>query len=135
MSVCLCRSNCSVAAIVASIILGVIAAVLRTTAVITLTPAFLWVALGIAVLYLAINLIISKNYTGVAQKSCVCPVLTVLLTAILGTILTSAILLGITFVATSIIGAIITGAQIAFLFLIFAETACLIKCLARCEEA
>ncbi len=134
MSVCSCKSNCSVVAIVASIIIGVIAAILRTTAAITLTPAFLWVALGVAVLYLAITLITSKSFSGVAQKSCFCPVLTVLLTAILGTILTSLILLGITFVATSIIGTIITGAQIAFLFLIFAETACLIKCLAKCDN-
>ncbi|MBQ3181658.1 MAG: hypothetical protein IJB50_02755 [Clostridia bacterium] len=135
MSVCFCKSNCSVVAVIASVIIGIIAAVLRTTAVITLTPAFLWVVLGIAVLYLAIILVKSASFSGIAQKSCICPVLTVLLTAILGAIVTSVILLGITFVATSIIGAIITGALLAFASLIFFETACLIKCLARCDDA
>ena len=134
MSICSCKSNCSVGAIIASVILGVIAAILRTTAVITVTPAFLWVVLGVAVVYLALLLMNSSTLSGTHSKSCVCPILTVLFTGILGAILTSVILLAITFVATSIIGAILTGALIAFFSLIFTETVCLIKCQTRCKD-
>lgn len=132
MSLCSCKNNCSVVAIIASIILGAIGAVLSTTAVITLTPAFLWVVLGVATVYLAILLILSTRFSNLSVKNCICPILSVLLTAILGAVLTSLILLGITFAATSIIGAIISGALIGFLSLIFAESVCLIKCLTRC---
>ena len=44
------KCNCALLATVASIAVGVIAAVLLFTAVITVAPAFYWVALGIAVL-------------------------------------------------------------------------------------
>ena len=132
MSFCSCKSNCSVVAVIASIILGAIGAVLSTTAVITLTPAFLWVVLGVATVYLAIILLSSARISSLPIKSCICPVLSVLLTAILGAVLTSLILLGITFATTSIIGTIISGALIGFFSLIFAETVCLIKCLTKC---
>ena len=52
-----CRVSCSVFAVVASLIIGIITAFLRITAVISLTPAFLWVLLGISVVYLAVTLI------------------------------------------------------------------------------
>lgn len=134
MSFCSCKSNCSAVAVIASIILGAIGAILSTTAVITLTPAFLWVVLGVAVVYLGLLLITSARFSNVSVKSCICPVISVLLTAILGAILSSLILLGVTFAATSIIGTIISGVLIGFFSLIFAETVCLIKCLTRCDN-
>ncbi len=135
MSVCSCKSNCSVVSIIASIIIGVIAAVLRATAVIAVTPAFLWVVLGVAVVYLAIALLTTAHSASPSARGCICPVLSVFLTGVLGAILTSVILLAINFSATSIIGAILTGGLAAFFSLIFTETACLIKCLARCDDA
>ena len=126
------KYSCGVLAVLGSIIVGVIAAILRYTAVITVTPAFLWVVLGVAVVYLAIILLSSARFSNLAAKSCICPVFSVLLTAILGAVLTSLILLGITFATTSIIGTIISGALIGFFSLIFAETVCLIKCLTKC---
>ena len=131
---CNCRTNCIALAIISSLIVGIITAFLRLTAVITLTPAFLWVTLGIAVVYLAVILLTSSRTEVSNFRDCLCPTLSVLLFAILGTILTSLVLLAIEFVATSIIGAIITGALLAFLWLIFTSTACLAKCLAICEE-
>ncbi len=131
---CGCNSNCTALAILASIILGVVAAFLTITAVITVTPAFLWVALGIAVVYLGVTLVTSALARGSGTDSCVCQVLPVLLTGILGAILTSVILLAVTFAATSIVGAIITGALILFLSLILTITACLIRCLFNCDD-
>lgn len=132
---CNCRITCPLLAIVASIIIGIITAFLRITAVITLTPAFLWVVLGIAVVYLAITLLSAA----IAQNSdtrlgCLCPILSALLTGILGAILLAIVLLAIEFVATSIIGAILTGALLAFLSLLITSTACLVKCLIRCND-
>ena len=132
---CNCRISCPLLAIAASIIIGVITAFLTITAVITLTPAFLWVVLGIAIVYLAVTLISAS----IAQDSdtrlgCLCPIISTLLTGILGAILLAIVLLGIEFAATSIIGAIIAGGLLAFLSLLLTSTACLVKCLLRCND-
>ncbi len=130
---CGCKRSCTLLAVVASVIIGVITSLLTITGVITVTPAFLWVLFGIAVVYLAIVLItasINRNNNG----GCLCSILPALLTGILGTVLTSVILLAITFAATSIIGAIITGALLLFFSLIITSTACLTKCLSGCDD-
>lgn len=51
---CNCKCGCTLAVIVASLLIGVVAAFLQIMAVITVTPVFLWIALGIAVGFLAI---------------------------------------------------------------------------------
>lgn len=123
---CGCKSDCAGLAIVSSIIIGIITAFLRYTAVITVTPAFLWVTLGIAVVYLAVLLAVSPT---IRRTGCVCNNLPVLLAGILGTVLLSIVLLAIPFAATSVIGAIITGALLLFFSLIITTVACLINCI------
>ncbi len=131
-----CRNRCDFTgiAIVASLIIGIIAAFLTFSATITLTSAFLWVTLGIGVVYLAVALVSFALMGGVGGCNCLCRILTVLLIAILGTILFSLILLGVAFGAASTLGAIFSGGLIFFLFLIFTTTANLINCLADCEN-
>ena len=131
---CGCKSSCTGLSIVASIIIGIITAFLRFTAVITTTPAFLWVLFGIAVVYLAIALILPNLRKRPDEYACTCTPLSTLLVGILGTILTSVILLAIEFVATSIIGAIITGALLLFFSLIITSTVCLVKCSTGCGD-
>lgn len=131
---CSCRNNCTGLAIIASILIGVITAFLTITAVITVTPAFLWTVFGIAVVYLGVVLISASLGRGSGTRSCVCSILPVFLAGILGTILTSVILLAITFAATSIIGAIITGALLLFFSLVITSTTCLVKCVAGCSD-
>ncbi len=127
---CGCRGSCTTAALIASIAIGIIAAFLRITAAITVTPAFLWTVFGIAVVYLGVLLIASvsvkccDNY-----PCCIRTILTVLLLAILATVLFSVILLAIEFVATSIVGAVITGLLLLSFSLTLTETACLIRCI------
>ncbi len=128
---CSCKPACGTVSVIASIIIGIITAILSFTAVITLTPAFLWIVLGVAVVYQAVLLAVSA---GTRRSGCICSILPFVQTGILGAILTSVILLGITFAATSVLGAIIAGAALAFLSLIFTATACLIKCLANCDD-
>ncbi len=121
-----CKCSCSLYAFVASLVIGIIVAVLRYTAIIAVTPAFLWVALGIAVVYLAILFIVFATSEGVLKR-CATSALTVLLYAILAAILSSVILLGVGFATTSVLGAILTGVLLTSSALIFSETACLIK--------
>ena len=127
-----CRLNCTLVAVAASVIIGVITAFLRITAAITLTPAFLWVLLGIAVVYLAV-LVVSAAVMHRGVCECLCSIVSSVLAGILGTILLSVVLLGIEFVATSVIGAIIAGALLFFFSLTVTSTACLVRCLFSCE--
>ena len=120
------KPSCVSLAVIASAILGVIAAFLQITAVITVTPAFLWIALGIAIGYLAVLLATTQCCQGTTSCRCRCGAITAILAGILGTALISVILLAITFAATSIIGAILVGLLILFLSLIVSATACLI---------
>ena len=131
---CGCRRDCTLLAVLAAVILGVVAAFLQITAVITVTPAFLWVALGIAALYL-LGLVVT---TGLARRSecrlCLCSSLEAVLAGILGTILFSVVLLAVGITATSVVSAILVGLLVAFLTLTFTATACLTRCLADCEN-
>jgi len=130
---CSITNKCSILAVIISVIIGVITTVLTITAAITVTPAFLWVLFGIAVVYLLGVLVASPYIKISASKRCLCTVLPLLLLGILGTVITSVILLGITFAATSIAGAIITGLLLLFFFLVITSTICLVKCVADCD--
>ena len=128
---CSCKENCVALSAVASIILGIVAAFLAFTSVIAVTPAFLWVLFGIAVVYLGVVLL-TGSLSRRTVRSCICSVLPSFLTGALGTIVLSVILLGIAFGAGSVLGAILVGALIFFFFLLLTTTACLIKCAAEC---
>ena len=121
------RNTCTSIAVVISLIIGVVTAFLRVMAVITVTPAFLWVTLGIAIGYLAVLLagaLFSQNNIG---QTCAARTISAILVGILGTVLFSIVLLAIPFVATSIIGAIITGVLLFFFSLFVISTACFVK--------
>lgn len=130
---CECSYNCAGLAIVAAVVIGIITAILTFTATITVTPAFLWVLFGIAVVYLAVLLIAAATNQKGSARACICSNLRVALTGILGTILFAVVLLAITFAATSLIGAVITGALLAFFTLIVTSVSCLVTCIAGCS--
>ena len=126
------RRECSGIALIASLIIGIIAAFLQITGVITLTPVFSIVAFGIAIVYLAVTLLAASLSQGATECTGCCTSLNAALIGILGTILFSVILLAITFAATSVIGAIVVGALFFFFSLMITTIACLAKCLAGC---
>lgn len=128
------RCGCTLVAIIASVILGVVAAFLQFAGTITVTPAFLWVALGIAVGYLAVLVLGVALAGGRELCGCVCSVLQALLVGILGTALLAVVLLAIGIVATSILSAVLIGALVLTLSLTLTETGCLVLCLADCSE-
>lgn len=123
---CGCRNTCTSIAVVTSLIIGIVAAFLRFMAVITVTPAFLWVTFGIAIVYLAI-LLANALFAEGNTTSCAAKTVNALLGGIVGTVLFSVVLLAIPFAATSIIGAILTGVLLFFFSLIITTTACLVK--------
>lgn len=130
---CSCRCNCTAVAVVASLIVGIIGAFLQITGTITVTAAFLWVALGIAVVYLGLLAATAARERRGEGRSCVCSTLNTLLVAILGTILFALVLLAVSIVATSVVSAILVGIELFFLALVFTATACYVRCLADCE--
>lgn len=130
---CNCKSSCTEVSVIASIFVGIVTAFLTIMGIVAVTPAFLWVLFGIAVVYLAVILVTTaRNYESNLCR-CIRQALSVIFTGILGTVLTSVILLAFSFAATSIIGAIITGALLTFFSLILTSTVCLINCLSNCD--
>ena len=130
---CNCRFNCTLFAIISSVIVGVVAAFLQILGVITVTTAFLWVALGIGVVYLAGLVAASVLRRGTERPDCLCRSLNTLLIAVLGTILLSLVLLAVGIVATSVLSAILVGVLIFFLWLTVAASACYVRCAADCD--
>lgn len=128
---CNCEMGCTAKAVLASIIIGIVAAVLSFTGTITITPAFLWVLFGIAIGYLGIEVLTSS--AACSERKCCCRNLTAFFTGALGTVLTSLLLLGITFAATSVIGTIITGLLLFFFSLLVISAVCLVKCRNSCN--
>ena len=131
--VCRCRTSCTTWALIASIIIGVVTAFLQITGVILATPAFLWVALGVAVVYLGIQTVAAALARRRDSTGC-CRQLGTVLAGILGTILFSVVLLAVGVVATSILSAILVGVLLFFLALTVTGTACQIRCLTECGE-
>ncbi len=130
---CNCRFNCTLAAFISAIIVGVIAAFLQITGTITVGVAFLWVALGIGVVYLAGLLLASVLRRRTERPNCLCRALNALLSGVLGTILLSLVLLAVGIVATSILSAILVGFLLFFLWLTVSAAACYVRCATDCE--
>ena len=124
---------CTGLSVIASIIVGLLTGFLTFSATITVGTSFLWVAFGIAVVYLLVLALGAAHANG-NSKACICYNLPFLIVGILGTILTSLVLLAVGFAATSVIGAIITGLLLLFFTLTITQTACLSACLADCDD-
>ena len=133
MTNCNRRFSCLTLGVIASAIVGVIAAILTITAAITVTPAFLWVVFGVAVVALGV-LFVTAAFGDNSTRCCLCETLPALLLGILGSILVSVVLLAITFAATSIVGALLVGALLLFASLIVTATACTVRCLVNCDD-
>ena len=129
---CRPRCRCLLAAVIASVILGVVTAFLQITGTITVTTAFLWVVFGIAVVYLGVLVVAAALTGGEEASECLCATLNALLTGILGTALFAVVLLAVGIVATSILSAILVGILLFFFSLILSTTACLVRSLTDC---
>ena len=124
---CFC-GNCRIFAVLASVVIGVIAAFMQITGMITVTAAFLWVTLGVAVGFMALFVLTASHGRGC------CGALGVPLAGVLGTALLSVVLLAVGVTATSVVSAILVGALLSFFSLILAGSACYVRCVADCDE-
>lgn len=131
---CKLKCGCVVWALIASAIVGVLAAFLQITGAITVTPAFLWVALGVAVVYLAVVTVTTALARSRYTCSNLCAALNALLVAALGAALLAVVLLAVGITATSVVSAILVGLLLFFLALLLTATACYVRCLADCGE-
>lgn len=129
---CNCRGDCVVAALILSVIVGVFTAFLQILGVITVGTAFLWAALGIAVVYLAALVAAAALRRRTDRPACTCRILNLLLAGVLGTVLLSLILLAVGIVATSVLSAIGVGILLFFLWLILTASACYVRCESDC---
>ena len=128
---CCCKRDCTLIAVVISAILGVVAAFLQISGTITVTTTFLWATAGVAVVYLAV--LVASVVRG-AGRRCLCHALNGVLAGILGTVLFSLVLLAVGIVATSTLTAVLVGLVVASLALALTGSACLVRCLADCED-
>ncbi len=126
------RVECGFLAIAASVIAGVVAAIAQFTAIITLTPVFYIVALGVAVLFLAVLLALTPNLYKTACQGCNGN-LKLATIGILGTIVTSIILIAVGFAATSVLGAIFVGLLAASFALAITSIVCAVNCTGECR--
>lgn len=132
---CSCKLSCTALAVIAAVVVGVLTAFLQISGVVILGVVFLWVAFGIAVVYLWVLTLaaaLSRRAAGRGQDCCR-PLGTVL-AGVLGTIALAVVLLAVGVVATSVISAILAGILLFFFTLMLAATACYARCLADCTE-
>lgn len=130
---CNCNFNCTLAAVISSVVLGVVTAFLQILGIITVGTAFLWVALGIAVVYLAGLVWASALSRGRDRTPCLCRTLNTLLVGLLGTALLALVLLAVGVTATSVLSAVLVGILVFFLWLTLASSACYVRCVADCN--
>ena len=131
---CESKINCTGISFITSLILGIIAAFLQITAVIAIPPILLGSAIIVALVFLLVILLAVSLTQASASCRALCSVVSVLLLGILGSILFAAILLIIDIAATSVIGAILVGLLVFSFSLFILTTACLIKCIANCND-
>lgn len=131
---CNWRFNCTLTAVITAVIAGVVAAFLQILGIVTLTTAFVVGALIAGVAYLAVAfLAAAKLRQGDTRLCCLCRTLNTILVGVLGTILSSLVLLAVGITATSVLSAILVGILFFFLWLTLAATACFIRCAADCD--
>lgn len=131
---CSCRCSSAIAAIVISVIAGVVAAFLQIAGVITVAPVFLQAVFIIAVAYLGGAAIVTALACKCRSSNCACSCLELVLIGALGTILFSLVLLAVGIVATSVLSAVLVGILLAFFALLLTGTACYVNNLADCGE-
>lgn len=135
-STCTCtrKFNCIFLAIIASLIIGTITAILTITATLAIPAVLFWIFFGIAIAFLVLLLLIGA-FGDCTARGCTTASFAPLLTGIFGTLLTSLVLITVDFGGAGIISAIITGALLAFFSLIVTTIACLISCFtAHCND-
>ncbi len=130
---CNSRVDCSFLALAAAVIVGIVAAIAQFTAIVTFATVFYIVAFGVAVLFLAVLLALSPVLQRAECRGCGNFNIKLTTIGILGTIVTSVILIAVGFAATSVLGAIFVGLLAAFFTLTVTSVICTVNCASICD--
>ena len=131
---CNCRSNCVAVSIIFSVVVGIVTAFLTFAGLVAVATPFAVAAAIVAVAYLAVLFVVASLMRDSYSTECTCTALNVLLFNIIATFIVALVLLNFAFAATSIIGAIVTGLLLLFLTGTITASACLIRCITRCNS-
>ena len=120
--------DCSIFALVVSIIIGVISAILVGTGTIVVESYFLYGAVITALVYLAALVLAGSIGTGLCN--CGSSSVTYVLVGILGTILLAGILLAAV-IPVGLFGSLLSGVLVFFISLMLSSVACLVSCFCK----
>lgn len=129
---CTCRCNCALLSLIIGAVLGVLAAFTQITGGLTFPVAFLWSAVGLAAVYLAV--LLASVCCCRCDSPCLCTNLKLTLLGILGTALTGTILLVVGITATSVVSAILVGLLVLSLSVLLGGAACYVRSALGCGD-
>ena len=130
---CNTRVDCAFLAMATAIIVGIVAAIAQFTAIVTFTTIFYIVAFGVAALFLAVLLALVPVLYRVACQNCCAYNVKLATLGILGSVVTSIILIAGEFAATSVLGAVFVGVLAASFALMVMSIICTINCVSVCK--
>lgn len=133
MNICGCRTkcDCTIFAIIASVIVGIVTAFLSFSATLAV-PAFVyWIFFGVALVLLAFTLFTAPFVSRRKEDFCLCASLNTFLAGVFGTVLFSLVLLLIDLTA-GILASLLTGLLFGLFTLTVTSVACIVKNIADC---
>ena len=130
---CTCRRDCTLWALIISVILGIVVAFLQVTAVIVLPVTVPMGAFALAVVYLATVLVVSALLRCQADRCCLCSGVYGVLAGALLTALAAVVLMVVPLAADSIATAVVVGILAGAISLTLTATVCLVRCLTGCN--
>ena len=135
MNICCCKTkcDCTLIAVIASVIAGIIAAFLNFSAVIAVPQPLLWVFFGVALGLLGIALAAAPFTCRCENKECFCASVTSFLVGVFGAVAVALVLLLVDLAAGGLVASLVTGLLFGFFALAITSAGCLVRNLLGCE--
>ena len=134
MNICGCRTkcDCTLLAVIASVIVGIAAAFLSFSATLAV-PAFVyWIFFGVALILLAFTLFTAPFVCRNKENFCLCSSLTAFLVSVIGTVLLSLVLLLVD-ISAGLLASLLAGLLFGFFTLTIASVTCIIRNIFNCD--
>ena len=134
MNICCCKTkcDCTIIAVIASVIAGIVATFLTFSGTITIPQFVLWIFFGVALGLLGLSVVAAPCIGKREANTCLCASLTSLFVGIFGTVLFSLVLVLVDIAAGGILASILTGLLFGLFALAITSAACIVKNLFDC---
>ena len=134
MNICCCKTkcDCTIIAVIASVIAGIVATFLTFSGTITIPQFVLWIFFGVALGLLGLSLVAAPFIGKRESNTCLCASLTSLFVGVFGTVLFSLVLVLVDIAAGGILASILTGLLFGLFALTITSAACIVKNLFDC---